>query len=180
MSLKMSANDPAQQAFEEAQQAFRMKIHDSDLYDKILATTTVDDVYKAISEIQVNSASQGKLRYCAKIKPFLSRLSEYASIIEVFVQAKPELLALIWGPIKLILFWSSEINTVFDKIADALTSIGKALPQFTALAQSFEASDVVKAALSLFFEDILDFYGITMDFFRKTRKFTILSKFLES
>ncbi|WYZ35798.1 hypothetical protein EsH8_X_000445 [Colletotrichum jinshuiense] len=164
----MSTNNTAQQALEEAQQAFRMKIRNSSMYDEVLTTTTVDDVYKAISEIQAKIASKGKLRYLGKIRPFLDRLSEYASTIEVFVQAKPEVLALLWGPIKMILLWSSAVNDVLDKMADALASIGIVLPQFALLAKTFEASDVVKAALSLFYEDILDFYGITIDFFRKT------------
>ncbi|KAF7555032.1 hypothetical protein G7Z17_g2472 [Cylindrodendrum hubeiense] len=165
----MSSSNPVQEALEQAQKAFRKKLQDPRLYEEILATTTIDDVYKETSKIQANIAPSGKLRHLAKIKPLLDRLSEYALVIEVFIQVKPDLLALIWGPIKIILMWSSQINAVFDKVADTLATIGHALPQFAVMAQTFETSDVVKAALALFYEDILDFYGIAFELFRKTR-----------
>ncbi|KAI5458907.1 hypothetical protein BGZ63DRAFT_389893 [Mariannaea sp. PMI_226] len=165
----MSSTSPAQQAFEQALQAFRNKVQNPALYEEILRTTTIVDVYKETAKIQARLAPEGKLRHLARIKPFLDRISAYATVIDTFAQAKPELLAVIWGPIRLILLWSSQISTVLEKVADTLVSIGNALPQFATMSETFTASEVVKAALVLFYEDILDFYGITLDFFRKTR-----------
>ncbi|KAH7150359.1 hypothetical protein B0J13DRAFT_549979 [Dactylonectria estremocensis] len=165
----MSTDNPAEQSFEQAQQKFLKNLGDPGLYKEILTAKTIDEVYKATSEIQAKMAPQGKLRHLAKIKPLLDRLSEYALVIEVFMQVKPDVIALIWGPIKIILLWSSQISNVLEKVADTLESVGHALPQFAALAQTFDTSDAVKDALALFYLDILDFYRIIFDFFRKTR-----------
>ncbi|KAH7148334.1 hypothetical protein EDB81DRAFT_792040 [Dactylonectria macrodidyma] len=161
----MSTDNPAEQSFEQAQQRFLRDLHDPGLYKEILTAKTIDEVYKATSDIQGKMAPQGKLRYLAKIKPLLDRLSEFASVIDV----KPDVTALIWGPIKIILLWSSQVSNVLNKVADTLESVGHALPQFAVLAQTFDTSDVVKDLLALFYLDILDFYRILFDFFRKTR-----------
>ncbi|KAF5698369.1 NACHT domain-containing protein [Fusarium globosum] len=165
----MSTSTPAQQALEQALQAFRSKVENPNIYDEILTTGTIEEVYKLTNDIQSKLAPQGKLRHLAKIKPFLDRLSEYASVIEVFVQVKPDILALIWGPIKIILHWSSQISSVLDKVADVLERVGYALPHFARMAQTFNTSDAVKSALTLYYEDILDLYAILFHFFRKTR-----------
>ncbi|KAF5721586.1 NACHT domain-containing protein [Fusarium mundagurra] len=165
----MSTNTPAQQALEQAQQAFRSKVESPNIYEEILSAGTIEEVYKLTNDIQSKLAPQGKLRHLAKIKPFLDRLSEYAGVIEVFVQVKPDILALIWGPIKIILHWSSQISSVLDKVANVLESAGYALPHFARMAQTFNTSDAVMSALTLYYEDILDLYTVLFHFFRKTR-----------
>jgi len=164
----MSTSTPAQQALEQAQQTFRSKVESPNIYDEILTAGTIEEVYKLTNDIQSKLAPQGKLRHLAKIKPFLDRLSEYASVIEVFVQVKSDIFALIWGPIKIILHWSSQISSVLDKVADVLERVGYALPHFARMAQTFNASDAVMSALTLYYEDILDLYAIFFHFFRKT------------
>ncbi|RSL95801.1 hypothetical protein CEP52_011839 [Fusarium oligoseptatum] len=165
----MTTNNAAEQSFEQAQQRFLKDLRDPGLYKEILTAKSIDEVYKTTSDIQAKMGPQGKMRHLAKIKPLLDRLTEYALVIEVFMQVKPDVIALIWGPIKIILLWSSQISSVLNKISDTLESVGHALPQFAVLAQTFESSDVVKDTLALFYLDILDFYRIIFDFFRKTR-----------
>ncbi|RSL44831.1 hypothetical protein CEP53_011049 [Fusarium sp. AF-6] len=165
----MTTNNAAEQSFEQAQQRFIKDLRDPGLYKEILTAKSIDEVYKTTSDIQAKMGPQGKMRHLAKIKPLLDRLTEYALVIEVFMQVKPDVIALIWGPIKIILLWSSQISSVLNKISDTLESVGHALPQFAVLAQTFESSDVVKDTLALFYLDILDFYRIIFDFFRKTR-----------
>lgn len=165
----MSTTDPVLKAFEDAQRAFRKKLKNPRLYDHILTTTKVDDVYEATAKLQETTLGKGRLRNLGKIRPFLEQLSSYAEVIEVFIQVKPDVLALIWGPIKLLLQWSSELNSALDQVTDVMARIGQVLPQFAVLVQTFEVSDAIRIALALFYEDILDFYRITFDFFCKTR-----------
>ena len=171
----MSPTDPGENAFEDAKQAFRKKLKDPRLYDQILATKTVDDVYEATAKLQETTLGSGRLRYLGKIRRFLEQLSSYAAVIEVFIQVKPDVLALIWGPIKLLLQWSSEINKALDQVTDVMERVGQVLPQFARLVQTFEMSDAIRAALALFYEDILDIHRITLDFFRKTRGYTLVA-----
>ncbi|KAK9780358.1 hypothetical protein SCAR479_02995 [Seiridium cardinale] len=165
----MSTTDPVQAAFEEAQREFRKKLKSPDLYEQILNTATVDKVYNAITKLQETTLGRGRLRNLAKIGKFLERLSSYAAVIEVFIQVKPDLLALIWGPIKMLILLSSRLNSALDKVTDLMEKIGNILPQFSRLVETFEDSNQIKAALAMFYEDLLDFYQITLDFFNKKR-----------
>ncbi|KAJ5602044.1 hypothetical protein N7510_011578 [Penicillium lagena] len=162
----MASVDPIQEAFTQAKQAFYNKIKDRGQYKEILTTTTMDDVYKTATKLQEEvSAKNRGLRYLKKIEPFLSRLKSFDSVIDTGVSAKPEVLALIWGPLKLLLIWSCELNAARDKIADTLVKIAYTLPQFDVVVQVFEDYEMVKTALALVYEDILDFYRVSFDFF---------------
>lgn len=166
----MSADEDAGcEAFKEAQQAFRKKIVNERHYDDILRKTTINDVYEATFKAQEELAGKGRLKHLARIQPFLNKLQEYASVIEVFVQVKPEVLALIWGPIKLILLLTTKMRHVMDEVATAMANIGEALPSFRELAATFATSETVRAALALFYEDILDFYGTVLDLLQTKR-----------
>ena len=46
--------------------------------------------------IQAEQAKRRGLRNMRKIKPFVDVLAQYARVIEVFVNVKPDLLGLIW------------------------------------------------------------------------------------
>jgi hypothetical protein len=161
--------DLAEDAFNSAKQAFRDSLADPNLYNEILSTTTIADVYKLTAKLQEDAASQKGLRYLARIRPFLEGLSAYAGVLDTFIQVKPDFLALIWGPIRLILLWSSQLNQALDAIADVTAKIAQALPQFASMAQIFAENDIVKAALGVFYQDILDFYTIVLKFFRMSR-----------
>ncbi|RAL06527.1 NACHT domain protein [Aspergillus homomorphus CBS 101889] len=148
----MATNDPALEVFHEAQTSFRNNLKDPDLYSEILASNTISDVYNATNKLQEEAARKG------------------AGVIEAFLQVKPEL-ALIWGPVKLLLLWSSQLSIAFDKVADTMVKVGYALPQFATVLGVFEWSDAIRAALALFYGDLLDFYRVNLDFFRKHRDY---------
>ncbi|OJJ99037.1 hypothetical protein ASPACDRAFT_79712 [Aspergillus aculeatus ATCC 16872] len=164
----MVQDDPALEVFHQAQQSFRNSLKDPDLYSEILASNSISEVYNATSKLQEEAAGKGALRNLARIRPFLDRLSSYSGVIEAFLQVKPEL-ALLWGPIKLLLLWSSQLSSAFDRVADTMVKVGYALPQFATVIGVFEWSDAIRAALALFYGDLLDFYRVNLDFFRKRR-----------
>lgn len=57
---------------------------------------TLDDLWKEIKNTQEEHGRTGNLRNMEKIRPFLDCLEQYSSVIEQFVQVKPNVLALIW------------------------------------------------------------------------------------
>ena len=82
--------------------------------------STESDVMALIENLEAEQGARGCLQNMTRIKPFIKGLSQYATVIEVFVQAKPEILPFIWvrwcvlcelripltphqGPIKLLL-----------------------------------------------------------------------------
>ncbi|GLA01286.1 hypothetical protein AnigIFM60653_011535 [Aspergillus niger] len=164
----MALNDPALEIFYQAQQSFRNHLNDPGLYNEILSSNSIDEVYNLTAKLQEEAAGKAGLRNLARIRPFLERLSSYSAVIEVLLQVKPEL-ALIWGPIKLLLQMSSELTSAFDRVADTMVKVGYALPQFAMVLSVFEWSDAIRAAMALFYGDLLEFYRVNLDFFRKRR-----------
>ncbi|RBQ76481.1 hypothetical protein FVER14953_03349 [Fusarium verticillioides] len=158
-----------QRAFEAAMLDFKDKLKGHSFYDQIIQTTSIEQVYQDIERLQDKQAKSGRLRHLSKIEPFLARLREYSSVVETFVQAKPDILALIWGPIKLLLLWADVLKQSFDALVNALEEIGNALPDFCELAEMFAGNNCLQALLVLYFRDILHFYLISTKFFSMRR-----------
>jgi hypothetical protein len=168
-----AANDMITAAFENAVRDFKATLGDEKLLEEISKTKSIEDVYDVTDALQKEQAEKGRLRHLAKIQPFLEGLRSYASVIEVFVQSKQDVLSLIWGPIKLLLHWTNNMKQSFDAIVDALADIGLLLPEFQAVRKLFSHNEHIKDVLVFFFRDILDFYLIVLKFFRKTCEFIL-------
>ncbi|KAF4502250.1 Nacht domain [Fusarium agapanthi] len=150
-----------QRAFEAAMLDFKDKLKGHSFYDQIVQTTSIEQVYQDIKNLQDKQAKSDRLRNLSKIEPFLARLREYSSVVETFVQAKPDILALIWGPIKLLLLWADVTKQSFDALVNALEEVGNALPDFCELAEMFAGNNRLQQLLALYFRDILEFYLIS-------------------
>ncbi|GKT97339.1 hypothetical protein Ct61P_15189 [Colletotrichum tofieldiae] len=127
----MSTFDPARQAFENAKAAFRAKLKDKDLFQQLLQTTSIEQVWQTTNEIQTRQEVEKRMRFMGKIKTFLDKLSDYASVVDTFVQVKPDVMALIWGPIRLLLLWTANVAKLADAIVSATSRIGDVLPHFS-------------------------------------------------
>lgn len=163
--------DPIQGAFQNVIHEFKDKLQNDKLYREILQTTSIDEVYDATDKLQKEQAQTGHLRHLSKIEPYLERLRDYSGAIDTFVQAKPDVLAVIWGPIKLLIQWTSILKQSFDAIIDTTAEIGDLLPEFKEVSQLFSHNVQLKDVLVLFFQDILDFYLVALKFFNKPSKF---------
>jgi hypothetical protein len=163
--------DPIIAAFEHAVRDFKATLGDEKLLEDISKTTSIEDVYNTTDALQKEQREKGRLRHLAKIQPFLEGLRSYASVIEVFIQSKQDVLSLIWGPIKLLLHWTNNMKQSFDAIVDALADIGLLLPEFQEVRKLFSHNEHIKDVLVFFFRDILNFYLIVLKFFRKTCEF---------
>ncbi|MCJ1267692.1 hypothetical protein MMC22_007578 [Lobaria immixta] len=161
--------DSIQVAFRSVIHDFKDKLHDDKLYNEILKITSIDEVYEATDRLQKDQAKTGHLRHLSKIEPYLERLRDYSGAIETLVQAKPDILALIWGPIKLLLQWTSILKQSFDAIINTTAEVGELLPEFKEVSQLFGHNVHLKDVLVLFFQDILDFYLVSLKFFNKPR-----------
>lgn len=173
MSLTPAA-DPAILYFERAIGEFKKNLKDEALYKEILATTSINQVYDLAEQIQTEQGKTGHLRHLSKIKKYLEKLDLYAGAIDTFVQVKPDILALIWGPIKLLIQWTSTLSKSQDAIANITTEIGDLLPEFTDMTALFTHNTRLNDVLSLFFQDILDFYLVTLRFFSLSSECPIL------
>jgi len=58
--------------------------------------TTEVDVMNLIETLEADQGSRGCLRNMNRVKRFINGLSQYATVIEVFVQVNPGILSFIW------------------------------------------------------------------------------------
>ncbi|KAF5965977.1 NACHT nucleoside triphosphatase [Fusarium coicis] len=114
--MASSSTDQVSEIFEKAKADFLSAIKDQNLRCQLQKVTTIDDIWDYTEQLQKDQASNKRLRCMKRIGPYTERLQEYAGVIEVFVQAKPDILALIWGPIKLLLQVSSNLVASFDAL----------------------------------------------------------------
>lgn len=170
MAKAPNVPDPVQAAFEKAAREFKTALKNDKLYDEVVKTRSIDDVYTATDALQVELAKKGPLRRLSKIQPYLERLRAYSGVVETFVQVKPDVLALIWGPIKLLLQWTSTLTQSLDAIINTTAEIGELLPEFKDMTTMFSQNHHIKDVLALFFQDLLDFYVVALKFFSLGRK----------
>jgi hypothetical protein len=166
----MVTNHRIQEAFERAKREFQGGLKNSTMFAEIQKTTCIEEVYDAADKLQEEQAKRGRLRHLRRIEPYLERLRQYSEVINTFVQAKADILALIWGPISLLLQISKNLTQSLDAIINTMASIGEKLPLFGEYAQLFSSSDRINDVLCLFFKDILDFYLTALNFFSAKRK----------
>ncbi|KAF5697667.1 NACHT domain-containing protein [Fusarium globosum] len=167
--MASSSTDQVSEVFEKAKADFLNAIKDQKLRIQLQKATTIDDIWDYTDQLQKDQGSNKRLRGMKRIGPYIERLQEYAGVIEVFVQAKPDILALIWGPIKLLLQVSSNLVASFDAILGVMKNMGSILPRFNEFVPLFKNNERMKYVLGLFFQDILDFYLVSLKFFGLTR-----------
>ncbi|KAI6778351.1 uncharacterized protein J7T54_002975 [Emericellopsis cladophorae] len=162
-----TASDFINADFEIARRRFKESVGDPDIYEKVLQTNGSDEVTKLIKKAQEDAASSLGMRGMGRLEPFILRLKDFACVFETYVQIKPDLLALIWGPIRLLLLWSSEYYEAVDSVVDATEMIAQALSRFASMASLFNENQAVRSVHVLFLQDILDFYAAVLKFFGK-------------
>jgi hypothetical protein len=120
--------------------------------------TTIDDVYRATNRLQEDQAKRGTLRNLRRIDTYLQRLGEFSEVLGLFVQVKPDILALIWGPIKLLIHLSSNFVKSLDAILDVMSLVGEKLPVIKDYAKLYAENQRVNDVLALIFRDVLEFH----------------------
>lgn len=74
--------------------AFRRRLTPQDITD--FQSTTLEDLKDEITTIQRTQAQRRGFRNLNKIRPFINGIEQYSKVIEVFVNAKPGIMAFIW------------------------------------------------------------------------------------
>ncbi|KAK6855639.1 hypothetical protein PG995_007790 [Apiospora arundinis] len=130
---------------------------------------SINDIYEETARIQASQTRTKTLRASSRLKPYLNFLAQYESTIEVFIQVKPDILALIWGPLKLILRFANNLTKAFDKTLEVLGNAGQILPDLHAWASTFPTNPRVRSVLCLFYQDILDLHLAFLNLFGRKK-----------
>lgn len=105
------------EAFETAKRAFLSTLGPGDAAALEALSTSEDvlfEVRKAEQEHGIKSATR---RYMKKIESFVKGVEQYGKAIDVFANAKPEVLSLIWGTARLILHVCETLSWILDGIS---------------------------------------------------------------
>jgi hypothetical protein len=59
------------------------------------SSSTLQDLYKAISNIQDQKPPKGRMRTLRRVQPFIEAMDQYGNVIETFLDG-PSFMAVIW------------------------------------------------------------------------------------
>jgi hypothetical protein len=99
INAKMAAlSTELDEAFEAARAEFIGSLNRRNLpaAQALSKATSIHDVVDAIAEVEAQQQRSGRLRALGRLAPFVRGLQEYAGVVEVFIQAKQDVLSLIW------------------------------------------------------------------------------------
>ncbi|KEZ46617.1 hypothetical protein SAPIO_CDS0441 [Scedosporium apiospermum] len=169
------ASTDLDEAFEAARAEFvgSLKRRSLPAAQALSKATTIQHVLDAIAEVEAQQQRSGKLRALGRLKPLVNGLKEYAGVVEVFIQAKQDILSLIWGPLKFILEATSRVITLFEKMIEVFSEIGRILPQFQKYREILE-DEQIQPVLTLFYKEILALYSTLLDFLKHPGRNTFL------
>jgi len=156
--------------FEEAARVFKRSFRDSIPWDELLGVTSSQSVYTITEKIQDEQAAYDGLRNLPKIHRYLEHLEGYAGVICDIVHGNQQILALVWGPIALLLKWATVQEKAFDSLINAVAEIGKVLPDFRASPSIFDQNTEALEITLLLFKDLLNFYHEALEAFTHPSK----------
>lgn len=98
----MADNGPTLEAtpFERALAQFKMGLKKRDLEN--FKKTTLVDLRQTIGELQEKQHASRRLQGLNRIQPFLEAMEQFGKVITIFANTN-EILAFVWGPVKLLL-----------------------------------------------------------------------------
>ncbi|KAF8424842.1 hypothetical protein EV426DRAFT_701102 [Tirmania nivea] len=156
---------PAESPFTQALKRFQNGLTSKEIDD--FKATTIANVWDKACELQREQSRRGSMQNMARIRPFIDGLTKYSGVIEVFVQAEPDIMAFIWGPLKFLLQIASRFADHFEKLLDAFQNIGENLPRFQTYEKIFQYDHRLQEVIALVYEDIMEFLRRTWKFFRR-------------
>lgn len=105
--MSLPATEPSSAAFDEARAAFVAKLSPSDR--AILASATCsEDILSDLRELDRRHQEKSLLRrFMNKISPCVRGFEQYVQVMDVMSNAKPEVLSVLWGNMRILLRVSS-------------------------------------------------------------------------
>ncbi|KAF5532222.1 C2H2 C2HC zinc finger [Fusarium mexicanum] len=119
--------------------------------------TTLDELKVTILAIQSQQRSRKKLMHMGRLVPFLEAMEQFGKVIEVFLNVS-EVLAFVWGPMKLLLLTAINWTESFDTLLDAYQRIAENFPIFEGYQNTFSGNDKMQTVMEHAWSNILEFH----------------------
>ncbi|KAK6829654.1 hypothetical protein PG987_010238 [Apiospora arundinis] len=158
------ADNPHQSSFEKSIGEFKEGLRPKDLRE--FRNTTLEDLRTRIATLQTRLHEQRRLQDLNQLQRFLEAIEQYGKVISTFYHI-PDIIAFIWGPLKLLLQTTNVSAEAFRELLDAYSCIGEALPLLLQYQDLFRAEPHMIQVLSLMYEDILTFQRIILRYFQQ-------------
>ena len=162
-------------AFQKAVETFGNGL--SDEQKAQFATSSLQDVKLEITRIQDRYGSEKKLRNLKRLSAFIEAMSQVEKVIKVFLNVH-QVVALVWGPIKLVLVVASAGLETLEGLLDVYVEIGEVIPGLEQYDSIFRECPAVIEVLEMYFCDVLQFHTNALEVFaRPSNLYTIMPHF---
>lgn len=151
----------SQNAFERIKKSFQASLNDSGLFRETLTVFSMEPIWLVVDGLQQSQKLQGLVR----ITQFLYLLESYDVAVRQHVGAATDILALIWGPVCLLLKRCGLSAEHLGTLIKTFERIGAAVPSFEDLAHVSDDGEITLELLILFYQDILEFHIVCLKTF---------------
>ncbi|RSL58822.1 hypothetical protein CEP54_007587 [Fusarium duplospermum] len=129
--------------------------------------TTLETLKRGIATLQVRQHAERRLQNPNRLMLFLKAAEEYGEVLQVFYPGH-EIMAFIWGPVKLLLETVNSCDRAFNELLDTYERMGEEFPLLLQYRDLFHPdSHDMGLILVLICEDVMEFHRIALEHFRR-------------
>ncbi|KAK6343601.1 hypothetical protein TWF730_011192 [Orbilia blumenaviensis] len=136
--------------------------------------TSLEGVKLEMKEIQKRLGPEKNLRNFNRLKKFLEGMKQVEQLVQVFLNCS-EVVAYVWGPIKLALMMVSTKVENLDRLLGVYEEIGEVIHGVGKYDRLFRNYPDIRRILEMYFYDILEFHHEVLELFSKSNWTRMLS-----
>ncbi|KAJ3454415.1 hypothetical protein MRS44_018309 [Fusarium solani] len=162
----MENEDPQPPEFQRMLEEFKQGLKKRD--QETFKLTTLDTLSRSIATLQARLHAERRLQNPNRLVRFLEAIKQYGEILRVFC-INNEVMAFIWGPVKLLLETASSCDRAFNELLNTYERMGEEFPLLLQYRDLFQAEPQKVQILVLIYKDIIKFHEIALGQFRRPR-----------
>ncbi|GKU22967.1 unnamed protein product [Fusarium langsethiae] len=151
-------------SLERSMDQFRSELTDDQM--KEISSANRKAITHEIEKLQAKIGNQQGLCRLSGIKRFLDTMEEIEKLVTIFLNVS-EVVAFIWGPIKLVLMVATTWKDSVKKIIDVYDGVAVALDNLAVFHNLIRSNEQLKCMLEDYFSDILRFHRFILAVFCK-------------
>ncbi|KAL0630785.1 hypothetical protein Q9L58_010363, partial [Maublancomyces gigas] len=168
-SSMMTALSPSQHRLEQALEAFH-RILTSEEFSALStggSPPNAQSILNLTTEVNGKGKKRRLRRWAACFAPFLESFQRYSVAVETIVSSNPQIAALVWGSVKIVILVSLNFSGFFEKLAEMFQSIGYVSPILAEFQELFSESSGLRESLSGFYAVVVEFCTESLQFLKK-------------
>ncbi|KAF4546902.1 Hypothetical protein D9617_106g078160 [Elsinoe fawcettii] len=130
---------------------------------------SMNDLLDYIKTFEQNRSptERNRLDSMRRLGPTLKFIDDFSAVIAVFFGANPQLTALVWGSIRMMLSLASSTADTLKDVADMLEELALTLPPFQAYEDTLPLDRPLEGALIDVYTEVICFYARCIHFYRQ-------------